>query len=131
MQNTPSSWLLSDSGNAILNALSWATGIFLVLGVTVSLMIPPGEIDFGNSLPAKLAFFTIFLQIACALIVSVVLWACMIWFCIRHYRGGPARKLLLITAQLIGFQYASAAVYFLVYRRQHRQPAVRDAISAI
>ena len=130
MPNIHPSWLLSDKGNSVLNAFSWATGIFLVCGIIVALMLPPGEIDFGNSLPAKIAFFAIFLLIACALIVSVFLWVSMIWFCIRHYRGGPVRKLLLVIAQLIGFQYASAALYFLVYRRQHRQPATRNATSA-
>ena len=128
--NTHPSWLLSDRGNSILNAFSWATWIFLLFGIVFSLVLPPGEIDFGNSLPAKLAFFGIFLLIACALIVSVFLWVSMIWFCIRYYRGGPARKLLLVIAQLIAFQYASAALYFLVYKRQHRQPATRNATAA-
>lgn len=101
--------------------LSWMTTVVFVLGVTVSSLLPSGGIYLGNSSSLKALAFAIFFLMSVVVAGEFVLWFCMIWFFLRYFRGGSLKRSLCLIAQLLGFSLASAALYFLVYRRQFRR----------
>lgn len=121
MQQAKRSWLLSDAGNSVLNALSWMTLVVLVLGISASTMLPSGETYLGNSPALKVAAWAIFVVFSAVVIGEFVLWCSMLWFCLRYLTGGPIKRLLCLVLQLVGFSVASAALYFAVYRQQRRR----------
>ena len=112
-------WLLSAQASRILAALSWTTLVVFVAGVTFALAIPPGTTYLGDSLALRIVFGAFFVVIVCVVAGEYVLWTCMLWFCIRWYEADPLKRILAIGSQLIFLVYASAVLYFFVYRPQY------------
>lgn len=97
------------------------TVVVFVLGVAASSLLPSGGFYLGNSSSVKALAFAIFFITSVVVAGEFVLWFCMIWFFLRYFRGGLLKRFFCLIAQLLGFSLGSAALYFLVYRRQFRR----------
>ena len=121
-------WLLSKSAALLLGALSWTTIVTLVLGVSFALVLRSGDIDLGNSRRVAMAAWLLFGLIAVIVVGEWILWICMLWFCMRYYRGGPGKRLLWIIVQLLGLSVASAFLYFCIYSPQRAKRTINTGL---
>ncbi|HCT60037.1 MAG TPA: hypothetical protein DGA22_04050 [Acidobacterium sp.] len=109
-------WLLSRRASALLNGLSWMTAIVSIVGIAASFLLPPGQINLGDSLWARFLFWVICCLLAPTIVGEFTLWFCMLWFCIRHYKANIFIKAICLAIQVFLFSWASAILYFVAYR---------------